>query len=195
MRLTKLQALIKADNEAFEKLSPAKKRVAIAKDVIAQLQTKKFKAEQGVYVRLDKELTERELKKDASEILTAAKECTVCGIGGLFVSAVCKADKLPVQEALDAYDYSRSETNFDGEKAYEYLEQFFDEQTLRNIETAFEQRDDFGGEWGADEFAEEVEDDDDRLRLIMENIVVNKGKFKVENKPVNQWVTVGFRGI
>lgn len=191
-KLTKLQQEIQRKNKIFAKLSPADKRVAIATDVILQLRAGKFDAQQGVYVSLDRELTKRELKKDASEVFTN-KSCTVCGIGGLFVSAVCNADNLPVSQ-IELYN--ETEASVEGESAYDYLVQFFDEEQLKAIETAFEQRDDFGADdYEAMWFADDVEDDNDRLRLIMENIIVNNGTFIPSQKPVQQWVTPNFQGV
>ena len=191
-KLTKLQQEIQRKNKVFAKLSPADKRVAIATDVILQLRAGKFNAQQGVYASLGRELTNTELKKDASEVFTN-KSCTVCGIGGLFVSAVCNADNLPVSQ-VELFNIR--EASVSGEAAYDYLVQFFDEDQLKLIETAFEQRDDFGADdYEALLFGEDVEDDEDRLRLIMENIIVNNGTFVPSQTPVQQWVTPNFQGV
>ena len=193
MKLTKLQLRIKAENEAFEKLTPSEKRVSIARDVIAQLASKRFEAKQGLYVDTDAEVTKATAKRDASEVFASAKSCTVCGIGSLFVSAVCKADKLPVADlGLEAGDYA----DVGGDAAYAYLEQFFSLNQLKSIECAFEQTDSFGGDnsYQSAKFGDEVVDDDDRLRLIMENIIVNKGRFVPSQKPVQQWITPRFTG-
>jgi hypothetical protein len=178
-------AAIKARNKAFEKLSPAKKRVAIAKDVLAQLKTKKFIAQSGTYVDTDVILTKADLKRDASLVLDKAPSCTVCGIGGLFVSAVCQADKAPVSQFGYNSGDEGADFQVDGQSAYNYLEQFFDSQTLVNIESAFEQEsfsrwtdtETFHGSTDAKRFAYNESDDNTRLRLIMENIVKNRGEF------------------
>jgi len=191
--IKQLQAEITATNKQFARLPLSLQRVEIARDVIAQLEQGKFQATQGTYVELPKKLTKADLKRDASLVFAASETCTVCGIGGLFVSAVCKADKLPV---IDLGTESGSRLSVQGVDSYEYLKQFFPEKMLANIEGAFEQRNDFGGEWGCQWFAEDVDDDNDRLRLIMENIIVNDGEFLFENSPESKtvWYTPNFAG-
>lgn len=187
-----LQAQIKRQNAEFNALTPAAKRVAIARDVIAQLTAGKYNARQGVYVQTHIEVTENNLKKDASLLLTQSESCTVCGIGGLVVSAICKADSLPVKSlkyARVGYDLEIS-----GPEAYKYLKKFFNQRTLNDIESAFEQHR-FGVSNGAAaDFGEDVDDGNERLRLIMENIVVNKGRFVPSQKPVLKWTTPNFVG-
>lgn len=194
--IKQIQAQIKATNKAFAKLTPAEKRVAIARDVIEQTVLGKFQAKQGTYAITNNPLSHTDLNNDASLMYTRAERCTVCGIGGLFISAVCKADKLPVSElAKDIYE-TGDYLEVQGGSAHAYLQQFFDGDTLNNIEGAFEQRNDFGGDWGCAEFAMDVEDDNDRLRLIMENIIVNNGEFDFNTLPKEKtvWYTEGFTG-
>jgi len=199
-KLTKLELRIKAENQRFEKLPKQQQRIEIAQDVLAQLRAKKFVAQQGTYVSVDNLLKAGQNESiDLSVPLTQAESCTVCGIGGLFVSAVCKADKLSVEEA-DGVDLGG---NFDmaGDIAYAYLKQFFSQEQLELIECAFEGEPSFqeladsGDVYDAVEFTEGVEDDDTRLRLIMENIIVNKGRFVPSKKPVQIWLTKGFDKI
>lgn len=192
---TALRVSIQKENERFNALSRNEKRVEIARDVIAQLASKRFEALRGTYV--ESLIKVKNAEQDLSEAILGSKEsCTVCGIGGFFISAVCKADNLPAKKAIS--DFNEGSTNYvdiDGDKAYSYLRKFFSKTQLELIECAFEQSSGFSkspNAFLAANFGKDVEDDDDRLRLIAENVVANKGRFVPRKKPVMVWQTPGY---
>ncbi len=155
----------------FADQTPREKRITIAEDVLGQLAAKKFIATSGVYCRPSKE----------TGALAAAK-CEVCGIGSLLTSCLLKEQpsiKVDTQIQLgeDAFEKPRW---FDFPEIAIKLEGIFTEEQLTLIEDAFE---DGMNDVGGDVFFEDSDgnthhfDDGERLRLIMENIVVNKGTF------------------
>jgi hypothetical protein len=108
-RSTSPEAIAKR-NAAFAKLSPAQKRVVVAKDVLAALNAKQLKARQSVYVEstlvrsdpaseydMDEYYRQRN-EADAADaqtmLLEGKAECTVCAIGSVFVCAVERMNKL-----------------------------------------------------------------------------------------------------
>lgn len=91
----------------------------------------------------------------------------------------------------------------EGSAAIKYLRRFFDRNQLKLIEAAFEGWGDvdFYGSPKAREFYDAVVEDEDkdvvaneRLRLIMENIIANKGTFVPDILPQRVYVTPGFKG-
>lgn len=79
---------IEADNLRFRKMSKARKRVAIARDVLAQLKVGKFKATPGTYVESKALETDDSNVQIQSLLLPPTVSCDVCGIGALFVCGV-----------------------------------------------------------------------------------------------------------
>ena len=181
--------------DAFRKANKARKRVLIAKDVLLQLDLKRFKPTPGHWVKGIK----WSIDPDAQVCeLVNGKKCEVCGIGSLFVSAVEFANKLDVDEAKKT-----SESGYLDDKivCFNYLHRWFSESQLEAIETAFEMGE--GATYSADgmNFWNNIYEDDLggiyenpelRMRLIMENIIRNKGFFNTEDRPVVKSRTFGF---
>jgi len=198
--IAKKNRRIDRDNKAFEKMSPSEKRVQIARDVLAQLAAKRLIATPGCWLAGKDEdplFSQEDVKKDPDlqKILKSQKECTGCALGGMFMCAVERANELKISD-LDRE--SRDMRVLQDESVFDYMEQFFSREQLNEIEAAFEQGEGFVQDGDSTEEAstwlEEVDDAEERMRLIMENIVVNKGKFKLDKPPVRQWVTPGYKG-
>lgn len=216
LQISKKQAVKKAvqahnrrvdrDNAAFEKMSPAEKRVQIARDVIAQLNSKRLIAEAGLWLTADAGLfNEKDIKSDpeVKDLLSKVKECRGCALGGMFMCAVERANKLKFSQ-LECGKNFEPEYDDIGDEAismndtFSYMKKFFTQHQLELIEAAFEQG--VGVVYGrgtgpfnqAVDFANDIDDPSIRMRLIMENIIKNKGIFKPRQKPICVWQTPGF---
>lgn len=77
---------IVVNNEAFNQLPPAGKRVAIAKDVIAALKSRQVAASSGVWVDL-KKTPNWDVGTELQPVFQQAT-CEACALGACFVSAV-----------------------------------------------------------------------------------------------------------
>lgn len=182
-KFKKIQEKLKLENAKFKKLSKPEQRIAIAKDVIAQIKAKKFVAGHTYFQLGKNELNPPQTYEAVEKKLQlgeciAQVGCEVCGIGSLFASAVLKNDKLKFE---DFYDVREQEV--------EYLGKWFSKKQLDLVEVYFEQ--DLEAGYGADyrdthSWEDEIfpdhpivsePDDDRRLIMIMENIVSNDGKF------------------
>lgn len=162
-------------DEKFAALSPAEKRVAVAKDVIAQLDAKKIIAQAGTYVSITpaaNEIVSIE-PDDELQAVFAGRVCDACALGSLFICAVaklddCTADSVQFGQHYGADFYMRDDP-------YEYLGQFFDEDQLHDIERVFEG---YGG-WTDDDTESHLisDDENERLRVIMRNIIDSNGDF------------------
>lgn len=161
-------------DEKFAALSPAEKRVAVAKDVIAQLDAKKIVALCGSYVSItpkENEIFSLE-PDDEMQTVLAGRVCDACALGSLFICAVaklddCTADSVQFDKHYDVDYYMRDDP-------YEYLGQFFEHEQLHRIEQAFEG---YAG-WSDDDGANYIDEDAERrLRVIMKNIIDNNGTF------------------
>ncbi len=206
-------ARVRRENDKFNRLTRAEKRVAIARDVLAQMGTGRFVAEAGYWLTLPDafyliEATDAQKEKNTElqSILKKREQCQGCALGGMFMCAVERANKLKVRdlstfeeatkEDMDEDPWYLDNLQVEGEDTLDYLKRFFSEEQLTLIESAFEQGDGAYGKAGAD-FCANVLEASDRMRVIMQNIIVNKGKFCPEQTPVmvwNTWVIPGFVG-
>jgi hypothetical protein len=181
---------IKGFNEYFNSLTPAKKRVAIAKDVIANIESKKYFAKMGnyLYVNSDDNLESQSLQKVLPQVT-----CNVCALGAMFVSDVKFNNNFNVgDDTLKKLDNQ--------------LSKYFSKGQLALIEAAFEgfgvdyeeyEEDELSIENGfylkftleqlgikeqdvinAKKFYAMFDTSEENLIAIMENIIKNKGKFK-----------------
>lgn len=173
----KLARRFRERNRRFKALSLKKQRIKIIKDVVTLLSKESIVAitnrayldipKLKNYRALDKALTEN---TQLHEILDA-NQCIVCGIGGVFVSAIRLKNDF---EAIDPDGISR-------EKMVMYLSQWFDPGQMNAIEVAFEARGEYSGYrteyWNAYEFGKQFRSPKDRLIAICKNILANDGKF------------------
>lgn len=207
---------INKSNRAFNALSAPEKRVFIARDVLAQLKLKKIVAMSGTWVDTFG-INNHSYKddKELKDIYDKMPSCEACALGGMFVCAVRVANNLKVNEVGEEKD----DIYIQEGDISNYLGKFFDQNQLKLIETTFE-----NGSGGFDhgeispeeheacynffndvsEYMGEVEDlrggpglDEVRMRLIMENIIANKGEFKVYKRPQlrHRAVTKGYKRL
>jgi hypothetical protein len=192
----------------IEVMSKADARVAIAKDVIAQLRRGKLNANVGIYVDVQTkgqcdlfEDTDVEKNLDLRDVLKKRMaSCKVCAKGAIFISTVMRFDNLPVAKALpidtdDAEDERLAEMASDGD-----YRGFFTPKQLDLIEYAFEcgmvgsprdcpKKDAQGVHALASKFPRYSGTGKERLVAMMKNIIDNAGTFKpaqfVEKYPSN----------
>lgn len=157
-------------------------RVAIARDVIAQVQADKIRACQGVYVDIEFDDVIPETASDLGEILGLPMiTCDVCAKGALFLSKARLMDGVPLEGLADAGDSSLWIT---GAFTTTALADVFDKTNLNLIEAAFERRADMAHGSGAHEavraadFGRQHLDSEPRLLAIMSNIIANAGVFR-----------------
>lgn len=213
-------ASIKRDNAKFAKLSPAKKRVLIAEDVLAQMSMGYIKPVHETFATFKKHLPKNKPELQLQEFLNKQKSCEVCGIGSLFVCAVRRFDNLVVSKVLKTSKadlLAGKAMEDDSEKddsdyvtittVLQYLKAFFSEDQIMYIEIAFESGNGYYHDkpsYGtkeyekfhlaenyfndSDEFIRSCEDSSDglsaeiRMKLIMQNIIKNRGTFKFDRK-------------
>lgn len=142
---------IKRANEKFAKLTPAQKRVAIAKDVLLQMNTGFIKPKSGVWADFSKELPENKPDMELQSFLETQKGCDACGLGSLFVCAVKLFDNLKVGEVIENIKQDTKEADPHGPEddiqtdgitvktILSYLGKFFSKDQLEKIESAFEE--------------------------------------------------------
>lgn len=172
---------IEAKNKKFHRLSDAKKRVAIAKDVLLCLRKGTIQATRGYYFHA-KGKTSEELANTGSQdqiqpfLLKPTAKCEACAIGACFVSAARLGNRAKIADRHEAETYPR---------------RYFDAKQLGLMEFAFESwrpsdktlRGGVGrvspdDQLRAAAFRRGVRSSVVRLRNIMQNVVRNKGTFK-----------------
>lgn len=171
-------AHLAAKNLAFAKLSPAKKRVAIARDVLKALRLQKLIPSTGTYVF-------QVAPGDNGQSLDGGK-CTVCALGGLFA---CATDR-----GVGSLRTVLGNNSFLAAPIRATLGQFFSWEQLGYIEAAFEMRAGWAAVEGTDPYAllprayEAAEwctgwAAEERMVAIMRNIIRNGGTFNLDDPP------------
>lgn len=151
----------------FDKLTKMQQRVVIAKDLIARIQAKTFLPSSGTYLMPKRGEWFRGLDglSRTTEVRDAlkGKACRGCEIGGLFLCAVDRHNKLRLG------DLGAVEENAQGFN--EYLRRWFSEEDLALLEQAFE------GWYEFADWRDAHPRDSERMVLIAKNMIKNKGRF------------------
>jgi len=153
--------------------------VAIAKDVLAQLRSKRYIAEEGDYVDFSNwsDINEEE---DIQSNFNTIKECKVCALGSAALSCIKYTNNSSFEDA----QYQR-------ENFWDQLLKVFTKKELVLMEYAFEGfKGDSSGkanDWKVKlpyklidktlAFCEKYKNQNKRLKAIMKNIIENEGKF------------------
>lgn len=164
---------VTADNKAFKKLSKREKRVAVAKDAIAQLLLGSYQPKKGSYVKIAHGgVLTSILGKDMPQ-------CQVCGIGSALLSEFRLSGQCNKLTGIGcvAGDYTYDNRGVG----------IFSTKMLAAMEGAFERwsRDNLG-EWGNGWDAPDcdraalsyISNEEVRLYAILQNVVDNGGTFK-----------------
>lgn len=177
------KANLSEKNKKFWAMTKPQQRVAVAKDVIKQLNNGFLDAREGVYFRPEfNEIIEiPQLDKAITQIKKQGGHCTVCGIGGCFVSLVRLGDKVETEEIFGVFIEPRD--SGDDYKMKQLLRKVFTPDQLSMIECAFERYTGHGDAPYQDrikaaQFGRQYSDSKNRLIAIMKNIIKNKGEFK-----------------
>lgn len=170
--------------EEFNALPKDKQKVIIAKDVIAQLNANKYVASKGNWI---KALVGHNLEGSVRDNFDEIESCTVCALGACLLSAVKYKNEL---EFSDLNNNSFTQNS----KVANLFTSIFTPSELKIIEGAFE-----GGNnaytkmsfkvtapktTGEEltkfhKFYNSYENDDQRLRALMQGIIDNNGEVKI----------------
>lgn len=178
-------------NDYFKSLSKKGKRVAIAKDVLKQLEKDKYIARKGVYTSYltDLSTSQEEFGQlNVRENFDKINKCEVCALGSMVLSCTKFVNKL-----------SFNDINSETARMWNLLRKYFSDKDLVLMEYSFEgfkepknnSRDALNGVankfnvfLSSEEykkcktFFDKYESIDERLKGIMKNIIKNEGKFK-----------------
>lgn len=110
---------IREDNAAFAEMTPAGKRVVIAKDVLKQLRAGMFKARRGTYFFAPKPKGYRAGNR-VDTMIPKLERCEVCAIGAAFVAAALRLDCVKMGQFNIADN--KSEISFSSTRMEEYLQ-------------------------------------------------------------------------
>jgi hypothetical protein len=207
-KLEKINKLIAENNAAFKKATKAQKRVMIAQDVLAQIKAKRYVAEPGRWVvpTFSENFCNTDDYPDtvpSVQQLFASKEiesCNVCALGGLFMSCTNLNNHTTYDQFNDESEDIGSLIGYEEGLSNE-LDVFFSKNQLTLIEIYFEDGEgyfsidnetvDTGSRFyksidfdHVNSFNDKYQDDDDRLKAIMKNIVENNGTFVPEKLKV-----------
>lgn len=142
----------------FEKMTGAQNRVAIANDIIKQINGKQYTMRQMLYIRTD--ISGGVINQESAQ----TAKCEVCAVGALFISAV---------RLFNQY----SDLSPGGWRAKLFLKKYFTTPQIEKMERIFELHyDEFKAKEKA--FADKYEDKTERTLSILRNIITNKGTFK-----------------
>lgn len=162
----------------FGSLTPAGKRVAIAKDVLATLAlpaAKRYKLERGTYCdgtpSTKAAQTAVDTATEFSQILPKIeRDCRVCAIGAMFISHVRINNAVRMDSVTwRVCDTSRASISASDGFMIETMQHYFPVLQLRLIEQAFE------GGW-----QEQYPRPKALLVAVCNNIIRNKGDFRFD---------------
>jgi len=180
----------------FSKLSAAEKRIAIAEDIIKQINADRYSVRQGMWLAVDpvKPASQEDAAKLNAKIIqnvllggrqtivveTPPATCTCCAVGAACASAI----RLFNQDSLTGSPGFGYELE-DYKQVKSILQKYFPKAQIDLMEAAFEIRTDShhrdAGEKSLDraiEFGDGFIEDEDRLKAICNNIIKNKGTFR-----------------
>jgi hypothetical protein len=168
---------IEASNAKFRKMSKARRRVAIAKDVLKQIAAQKLKPVVGSYLEADN-FRKEYLPVDGSlqETFQKLPQCQVCAKGALLVCTILAQNKATNAEFKNIMEW-------DGDELTKIMDGTFSAEQLRLIECEFEGNDvEFYGKTPRERIFPVMElkgllPASERMTIIMENIIQNKGTF------------------
>ena len=148
----------KSDIQKFNKMSKAERRVAVAKDVIKQINSGLFTAESYYFH------PKRKILENVSEADLPKTSCYVCGIGAAAIAKIMK---------FNNYDFDNRPSNsiFHQGDCHDALSDCFSNSQLHTIEDWFE-CDDFDDL--PDDWLEKSKEN--RMLCIYQSIIDNKGK-------------------
>lgn len=182
---------IRDRNRRFRKLSPAAKRVRIAKDVIEQLESGRIAALKGQYFSPHDPEKWWQLQGETQLHVAIADQlqCSVCALGAAFVCAVNRANDIKVSQVSGML----SSITMTKRRIQDYLGSWFSLEQLGLIEVAFERGASFAHPGTDDElvrraygfngdiWADSAVSFEERTRMamvrIMRNIISNRGEF------------------
>jgi len=174
-------------------------RIAIAKDVLKQLNAKKIIAASGTWITdskmpdLDEYVCDLqnkgERKFDVKNYVNKVNQCEVCALGSLFVSAVNLYNNVYISTDKNSNPQDQVWNIFTNLSSSP-LKRYFSVAQLKYIEAAYEGL--AGEHIPADERSEKYAEafylahsnNNERLRGIMQNIIDNNGTFKPETSLV-----------
>jgi hypothetical protein len=153
------------NNAKFDNMTPAEKRVAMAKDALKWIEAGALVPTKGVYVNtigLDifhkangpDAFSEDGSRKQARDVVLGA--CIVCAKGALLVAKAVRFNNVTVRDLADYSD--------------DQLTDYFTPVQIDFMELAFENR--------LEPWFTTYRDDKDRLVAILQNVIRNKGEFK-----------------
>lgn len=183
MSLKKLVAKIEAENELFNSMSKAEKRVKIAEDCLERIKQKTYTPRTGSFIWYETRDVFKALNEDIQSSVNSSVQCQACAKGGLFLSYVGRVNNF---NACDLEDRNRI---FDNE--HTKLLEVFTARQLSLIEYAFEneqhlRRDINDNEISfkqnviakAKKYYYDYKESTPRMVAICENIIKNKGTFR-----------------
>jgi hypothetical protein len=170
----------KKSSRPFPKTEKGKaaERVAVAKDVLLQLVSKRLRAKTGEYCYVHEGFLADRLTKDLKTLL-ADKQCDVCAQGALFVALLDRHNSLTVGQTWIQPD--RLPAHVIGQEDFrDYVGRIFEQSQLDLIEEWFEA---WGEGYGCEEKPLKWIDKRPHHRLIaiMKNIIAHKGTFEPSN--------------
>lgn len=180
-------------NRLFKGKTAAQKRVLIAKDVIAQIVAKKFKATFGTYIHITNVLYCGDIKSAQTQLLHTNSVCKCCAIGSVLASCILFNNKVDVESANNLHMNGDRYSDFEkthplrtsglhsvfSMKQLLLMEAIFERHSENDIcdnhEISFDKVCEIYDRWNYD--ANLLTDPTKRLIAIMKNIIRNKGRF------------------
>lgn len=190
--LKKINKKIEIRNKIFETASKTEKRILIAKDIMAQIKSKKFKAVCGIYTETsdacvkaeDLDSTSLQVGLEVSNVI-----CECCAKGAIVLSKIRFANEVDIYKNIernptiyndpakikDIFSIKQldlMESAFEVEDYKRLANEEINERLTRLTTLVFSKK-----QIKAIKFGSKFKNANDRLIAIMENVIKNKGAF------------------
>lgn len=194
-------------DDAFRKLSPAQKRVAVATDALRWLKSGVITATCGSYIRPTRNIKDRDLDEPVVSPRGVAAfghaQCAVCAKGALFLTTIMRTNERTTETALlsssspmMSHKVCNEERVF-SRRAFDVIEDIFEDRgwnfTARMRWNRYPKFTRMPTAYGAEiDHSRSTENQDLRLKAILVNILIHKGNFKPRSVPslakVKEWL-------
>jgi hypothetical protein len=153
LNIKELNKRIAAKNAEFAALSPAQKRVAIAIDVVEQLQSRNSRLvpRNGTYMTAGKASFKLEPGQKLDKVFSKIESCQVCAIGAAFMCSVGRldaisTDDLLAKESFTSFRLCADVDDIDDIDMVDYLISTgaFTREQVRRLEAVFEGYGEYG---------------------------------------------------
>lgn len=177
-------SVLNRDPKKLTKEQKIEARILIIKDVLATIKLRKIIPSEGYYVNLDNVrsytntkgelMSSKQFQKTVKTVLNKRRSCNACALGSIFLTTVAKKNNFvpKFQNYIERSDIVGYLTDYFSKEQLDLIEGYF-EGYFPECSKSINSRTHHMNMSGIEKYSAK-----DRLKIICENIIRNKGYFK-----------------